>query len=776
MIAWSGYDVGISAYVLSGSVYNPANNTWTAMPLANAPEARNDARVQWTGSKLIVWGGRRPFPNPAALNSGGVYDPTANTWTTMNTVNAPSPRGRESVAWTGSRLLVWGGLSETSDLANGALYDPVANSWSVMSSANAPSARFDATATVMGGIVVVYGGASNSGQPVQPGGIYNPSNNIWIAISNSNAPAPRFQDPMNPTTVISAGNKLIVWGGMLASTPSSTNTGAVLDPTTNVWSTMNTSDAPEARKAPSALWTGSYFVVWGGESDGPTTGGVRSGGLFNPATNLWAPITVTDEPTMREDAIVKWIDGNLVVWGGRDLVSTGAFLNTGNIYQAGSNRWIRMATLNAPEPRDFASGLPVSALVAVDKLIIWGGVSAQTSQLLNTGAVYDPKANAWTTISTNGAPPARVDALVEWVGGKFVVWGGRNDGVFPPLNTGFAYDIATNTWVSMSTFNAPSARTGSNAFHHNGKLVVWGGWDAAVSQPVNTGSVYDPDTNTWSAMSSLNAPSPREGHVNGIFREPLSAFSLAGGKLLIWGGRDPMNYDPLNSGGIYDFTTGTWTPVSMSNAPAATIGALVRWTGTRMVVWGGGLIGSSAMSNAGGVFDPVANTWTTMSTVNAPSGRDAAHSIVMNNRLVIWGGGTFLGGQSLNTGGIFNVLTNTWVATSLSGAPMARAQYRSDQFSENLAMFPISNDRVLVWGGLDDSNLSVYPYPPVNTGGILNVVNNTWTPMSNTNAPVWTRSHWEEPKRFWTGSQFIVWGKEYGVTGGGAAYARVYSP
>ena len=42
------------------------------------------------------------------------------------------------------------------------------------------------------------------------------------------------------------------------------NTGGRYDPGTDSWTATSTTNAPTARYAPTAVWTGSEMIVWGG--------------------------------------------------------------------------------------------------------------------------------------------------------------------------------------------------------------------------------------------------------------------------------------------------------------------------------------------------------------------------------------------------------------------------------------------------------------------------------------------------------------------------------
>ena len=57
---------------------------------------------------MIVWGG---LGNSGSLNTGGRYNVGTNSWTAVNTTNAPSARIDYPAVWTGSEMIVWGGYA-----------------------------------------------------------------------------------------------------------------------------------------------------------------------------------------------------------------------------------------------------------------------------------------------------------------------------------------------------------------------------------------------------------------------------------------------------------------------------------------------------------------------------------------------------------------------------------------------------------------------------------------------------------------------------------------
>ena len=62
---------------------------------------------------MIVWGG---YGNGSSLNDGGRYNPAANSWTAVTTNGAPAARAMHTAVWTGSEMIVWGGVDNSSSL------------------------------------------------------------------------------------------------------------------------------------------------------------------------------------------------------------------------------------------------------------------------------------------------------------------------------------------------------------------------------------------------------------------------------------------------------------------------------------------------------------------------------------------------------------------------------------------------------------------------------------------------------------------------------------
>jgi N-acetylneuraminic acid mutarotase len=210
MIVWGG--INQSGDVLgTGGRYNPSTDSWTATSTTNAPAARWDHTAVSTGSEMIVWGGvSSPFQPP--LNTGGRYDPSTNSWTATSTTNAPSGRAEHTAVWSGSEMIVWGGLGGGN---TGGRYNASTDTWTATSITGAPTGRWYHTAVWTGSEMIVWGGTDDS-----TGGRYNPGMDSWTATSTTNAPTGR-----DVPTAVWTGSEMIVWGGYVFDSNQVLNTG-----------------------------------------------------------------------------------------------------------------------------------------------------------------------------------------------------------------------------------------------------------------------------------------------------------------------------------------------------------------------------------------------------------------------------------------------------------------------------------------------------------------------------------------------------------------------
>src|SRR5262245_614935 len=226
--------------------------------------------------------------------------------------------------------------------------------------------------------------------------------------------------------------------------------------------------------------------------------------------------------------------------------------------------------------------------------------------------------DTWTATSATNAPTARIQHTAVWTGSEMIVWGGFYDVPVTRLNSGRRYDPITDTWSATSTIGAPSARSRHTAVWTGTEMIVWGGDN--FSGYLDTGGRYNPSTDSWTRTSTTNVPAARVEHTA----------VWTGNKMIVWGGFNPDDGE-TKTGGRYNPSTDSWTPTSTTNAPSGRNLHTAVWTGSEMIVWGG------LADNSGGRYNPVTGSWPPTSTTNAPEMRVYHTHRGTGSELIGWG-------------------------------------------------------------------------------------------------------------------------------------------
>jgi N-acetylneuraminic acid mutarotase len=164
------------------AAYNPVTRTWRRLP--PMPAARRDAKAVWDGRDVLVVGGRRPadpvgsIPAVVGEKTAGArsevlprgvfaYRPSTNRWRLLR----PMPRGRvgHAAVWTGTRVIVWGGIVERAGASftprTTLSFDPFRNVWTTLAPSPVPG-RTDPTAVWTRREMIVAGGLPPGSDPM----------------------------------------------------------------------------------------------------------------------------------------------------------------------------------------------------------------------------------------------------------------------------------------------------------------------------------------------------------------------------------------------------------------------------------------------------------------------------------------------------------------------------------------------------------------------------------------------------------------------------------
>jgi N-acetylneuraminic acid mutarotase len=622
MIIWGGQ---IGSPVNIGGRYNPLTDSWVATSTTgNCPSARKSHTAVWTGSEMIIWGGY----GTSFRNDGARYDPQTDLWTPISTGSpCPSARSRHCAVWTGTAMIVWGGAA-ASYTNTGGIYTPASNTWTATSTASpCPAGRLFFTAVWSGTEMIIWGGSN--GTYLSTGGRYNPSTDVWVATSTgANCPSAR-QDH----TAVWAGTKMVIWGGYNGSVLSSCGR---FTPSTDSWAlTYTDANTASAREHHTAIWTGTEMIVWGGTANDAIAeyGLLNTGARYNPVTNVWTPVTACHHvPSPRTGNTAIWTGSEMIVWGGY-LSASNAYYNDGSRYSPAMDTWNLMTALtNRPGARHNHT-----AVWSGTEMIIWGGSTSGGDT--QTGGRYNPTTETWTATSTSGScPAARYSHRSVWTGIKMIIWGGGSALSPRYHNDGGLYDPSGNTWSATSVGDGcPSQRVANSAVWTGTEMIIWGGYFYDTSTHYyNTGGRYNPESNAWTATpTDGNCPFARHCH----------ASLWTGDEMIIWGGSAPGHPDS-NGGARYDPQTETWSAMSTSSGcPTGADYASAVWTGYEAIIWGGG--NSGTFLDTGGRYYPPEDSWAATSRdANCAVERSGHKAFWTGSLMLVWGGdyGTLVGG------------------------------------------------------------------------------------------------------------------------------------
>ena len=149
---------------------------------------------------------------------------------------------------------------------------------------------------------------------------------------------------------------------------------------------------------------------------------------------------------------------------------------------------------------------------------------------------------------------------------------------------------------------------------------------------LNGGARYNPVANTWRPTGTNGAPAGKYGH----------ACVWTGNEMIVWGGQTMIGGWSVvtNDGGRYNPVSDIWTTIPASGGPGARTAMANVWTGSEMIVWGGG-------NSGGGRFTPGTSSWTLMATNVGPGGRYESAAVWTGSDMMLWGGYTAGGGSSV---------------------------------------------------------------------------------------------------------------------------------
>jgi putative cell wall-binding protein len=335
---------------------------------------------------------------------------------------------------------------------------------------------------------------------------------------------------------------------------------------------------------------------------------------FEPPTELGSWEALPEAPIERINHSAVWSGEELLVWGGGERPA-----DDGAAYNPTTEQW-RDIPAAPVEPRW------VHEAVWADEagvMIVYGGGEGpdHLADCFDDGALYDPATNSWDALPTNPYSDAGCGISLVWTGTEMLVWGGNpgGTGVPAPVNTGAAFDPATNEWRPIPA-NPIGARSGHATVWTGEQMIVFGGTDMEQEQR-GEAAAYDPDADEWTEL-----PAPPIG--------PRTAMASVwhGAEAVFIGGS--VNGDRLSDGAAYDPVGDDWREIpelpgthTQPIADMSDIGLVLVVGGERQPV----------DEPAAAAWDPTAHEWMTLAPI--PGGFRQNHTVTWaDDQLLVFGG------------------------------------------------------------------------------------------------------------------------------------------
>jgi len=332
----------------------------------------------------------------------------------------------------------------------------------------------------------------------------------------------------------------------------------------------------------------------------------------------------------------------------------------------------------------------------------------------------------WGTYSTCAAPPgwkklsapptgfdARRQHTAVWTGTDMIVWGGQGSSA---RKDGARYTLGTDTWSSIAA--APTSLSTGRYDHvavwSGTEMLIWGGVDSTFYYK-GDGGRYDPASGTWKSMS-VSPLSARSAPKNAVW-------STTTNEMIIWGGSDgTIRAD----GAAYDPKTDTWAMLPASPLGARS-GHSMLWTGSVVLIWGGGSSGGvSNPWNDGATYDPKTKTWTKLAALaTGTEGRWGHVSVMTDKEFLFWGGygGTTMAIGAVGTGARVAPTGTSWTMFSIPDDSIFTPSKRYDSLGWYFS------GKLYVWSGTGGM-------PTASFGGaVYDLATDKWSKLDVTGAP-----------------------------------------
>ena len=287
-----------------------------------------------------------------------------------------------------------------------------------------------------------------------------------------------------------------------------------------------------------------------------------------------------------------------------------------------------------------------ATLMKDGRILVAGGYTGTATESVE---VYQVGSGSTATMELNIRRFYHTATLLN--DGRVLVTGGQTyDNGNNAITTRSAevYSPTTETWATVG--NMADARQQHTAtLLPNGKVLIAGGYNAPDANPLSSAEIFDPATNTFSPAAASN--NVHAAH---------NAVLLNDGTVLVAAGI--LSGAATNAAELYNPNTNSWSATAgQPTVPARTFATLSKLSDGRVILVGGKLVGTGVFDSTE-IYDPTAKTFSTSPAM--PFGRAGhAAAALPNNTVLIGGGANYDGTNVYNSSLIFHP-DSAWTRTT----------------------------------------------------------------------------------------------------------------
>ena len=286
------------------------------------------------------------------------------------------------------KVLVAGGLSNPQITSSSELYDSTTGGWTTVGSMS--DARYYHTATLLpNGMVLVAGGSSATpGAYLSSSELYDPSTGVWTVTG----PMGIARD--HHTATLLQNGKVLITGGFRAipvgpySSSEALCSSELYDPSTGVWTTVESMTENRAHFTASLLPNGMVLVAGGVNSSGT----LSSSELYDPTTGHWTA-TGSMGNKRYNHSVASLINGQVLItggWGGDSYA--GYRLASAELYDPTTGNWATVGSMSNTRWNHSETLLPNG------QVLVTGGIGYNVRY--SSAELYDPTTGNWTTVGS----------------------------------------------------------------------------------------------------------------------------------------------------------------------------------------------------------------------------------------------------------------------------------------------------------------------------------------------------------------------------------------